>query len=338
MYIPSIKNILKWISLICFLEAIYYYLTLAQPNTPPETINPTWAEDDDVPEIAISLDDAPMPGTVLFSGMDKTKAIIQKLQEVNSPSVGIFALGMYTQRAQNMERLRMYGEAGHILANHSYSHYRLNDVTAQVFIKDIQKAHECLSSLPNFLPLFRFPYLCEGKDTQQRQEVMQALKGMGYQEGYVTVSNHDYYINKLVLEAAKAGKQIDHEKLKKVYISILWDCIETYQRLARKVSKRKVKHVLLLHENDLAALFIGDLIEHIRSQGWRVIAIEDAYEDSMADMALMTNYGYMGRIAAIGVEKGLGKRLVGFPPTTQLKYIAEALKQEKAFVDPKPVP
>ncbi|MEM7055585.1 MAG: polysaccharide deacetylase family protein [Bacteroidota bacterium] len=333
MYIPSIKNILRDISLIFILEAAYYCPALAQLQTPSEATNSTWAEDD-VPEIALSLDDAPTPGTMLFSGIDKTKAIIQKLQAVNSPAIGIFALGMYTREAQNRERLRMYGEAGHIIANHTYSHYRLDDITAQAFIKDIQKAHECLSSLHNFRPLFRFPYLCEGKDIQQRQEVMQALKAMGYQEGYITVCNHDYYINKLVLEATQAGKQIDHEKLKKVYINILWDCIATYERMVCRVMKRKVKHVLLLHENDLAALFIGDLIEHIRKQGWRVIAIEDAYKDPMADIDLMTNYGNTGRITAIGVEKGLGKGLVEFPPTTQMKYIAEALKQEKAFVDP----
>lgn len=334
MHIPSIKNILRAISLIFILEAVYYCPALAQPSTTSEATNSTWAEDD-IPEIALSLDDAPTPGTALFSGIDKTKAIIQKLQEVNSPAIGIFALGINAQGAQNRERLRMYGEAGHILANHSYSHYRLKDVTAQAFVEDIQKAHECLSSLPNFRPLFRFPFLCKGKDTQQRQEVMQALKDMGYRAGYVTVNNHDYYINKLVLEAVEVGKQIDYEKLKKVYINILWDFIETYGRLARKVLKRKVKHVLLLHENDLAALFIGDLIEHIRKQGWSVIAIEDAYKDPIDDTALVTDYRNAECITAIGVEKGL----IGFPPTTHLRYIAEVLKQEKVFVDPpKPAP
>ena len=285
-------------------------------------------------EIALSLDDAPMPGTVLFSGMNKTKTIIQKLSQVNSPAIGIFALGIHAQGTQNRKRLQLYGEAGHIIANHTYHHYRLNDVSAQVFIEDIQKAHIHLSGLPNFKRLFRFPYLCEGKDMAQRQEVIQALKAMGYQEGYVTVSNHDYYIHKLLIQAIKAGKQINYAKLKKVYIKILWESIKAYDQLAQKVLKRKVKHVLLLHENDLAALFIGDLIEYIRKQGWKIIAIEDAYQDSIAALDLLNNYAYAGRIAAIAVDKGLGKGLIEFPETTHLSYIRKALQEEGAFIDP----
>jgi peptidoglycan/xylan/chitin deacetylase (PgdA/CDA1 family) len=332
----SLSKIYQHLLCLCFCLALYFtsiaheIKNLHQDNAPIQSMH----AQEDLPEIAISLDDAPMPGTILFSGMQKTVAIIQKLREVNSPAVGIFALGIHAQGAQNMERLRMYGEAGHIISNHTYHHYRLNNTSTHVFIEDIQKAHEHLSSLPNFRPFFRFPYLCEGKDHAQRQEVIQALKAMAYREGYVTVSNHDYYINKLALQAAKAGKHINYEKLKKVYINILWECIKTYDQLSRKVLKRKIKHVLLLHENDLAALFIGDLIIYIREQGWKVIPIEEAYQDPIGDIDLQNNYAYSGRIAAIAVDKGLGKGLVDFPVTTHLDYIAKALNKAGVFTTP----
>ena len=145
-------------------------------------------------EIALSLDDAPMPSTVIFNGVEKTKRIIQALQDTKCPAIGIFAIGQYAHTPTGLQRLHMYAEAGHTIANHSYSHYKLNDITAQKFIEDIKRAHEILSPLPNFKLLFRFPYLAEGKDEMQRQEVMQALQHMGYREGYITVNNHDYYI------------------------------------------------------------------------------------------------------------------------------------------------
>ncbi len=317
-------------SLCCWYLSLFFLLTAYQ--TSPKS--PTYPQEADMPEIALSLDDAPMPGTILFSGMDKTKAIIQKLAQVNSPSVGIFALGIHAEGSQNRQRLRMYGEAGHIIANHTYHHYCLNNVKSQVFIEDIRKAHQALSTLPNFRPLFRFPYLCEGKDIPQRQEAMQAIKAMGYQEGYVTVSNHDYYINKLLLRAVKAGKRVDYEKLKKVYITILWDCIKTYDQLSRKVLNRKVKHVLLLHENDLAALFINELITYIRQQGWKVISIEEAYQDPIANMSLLSNHSHMGKIAAIALEKGFNKDMIDIPQSMRLDYIARVLKQEGVFIDP----
>lgn len=327
----------RYARLLLLLCLAYQPAMLAQPTHAPQNLSkplPSAPAVDDVPEIAISLDDAPTPGTVLFGGVAKTQAIIQQLQAVSCPAVGIFAIGVHAAEGQNMERLRMYGEAGHIIANHTYSHCSLNRISPQNFIQDVQRAHACFQALPNFRPWLRFPFLHEGKTIAQRQAVMQALEAMGYQEGYITVSNDDWYINGLVIKAAQAGKQINYAKLKKIYLRILWDCIATYEQLARKVFKRKVKHVLLLHENDLAALFIGDLIEHIRSQGWRVIAIEEAYQDSMAMVKLMTNYGYTGRITATGVEKGLGKSLVDFPPTTHRQYITEALERAKVFIDP----
>ena len=285
-------------------------------------------------EIALSLDDAPMPSTAIFNGVEKTKRIIQALQDANCPAVGIFAIGKYAHTPTGLNRLHMYAEAGHIIANHSYSHYKLNDITAQDFIEDIKKAHEILSPLPSFKLLFRFPYLAEGKDEVQRQEVIQYLQSMGYREGYITVNNHDYYMSKLLVDAVKAGKIIDHEKLKNLYVSILWDCITSVDKLSHKVLNRKVKHVLLLHENDLAALFIGDLIEHIRKQGWKIISIEEAYEDPLALMPVTNTYSLVGRLGAIAIQKGLDKKLAVFPETAEYSYIPRALKQQQIFKSP----
>jgi peptidoglycan/xylan/chitin deacetylase (PgdA/CDA1 family) len=331
---------LRYFFVLVFYLALHILASASALNQPPgqdsQAINKNLVQPQDcnIPKIAISLDDAPMPGTPLFTGIEKTKAIIKQLQEVNSPPIGIFALGIHAQGKENLARLYLYGNAGHMIGNHTYHHYRLNDISSQVFIADIQKAHECFKTLPNFRPWFRFPYLCEGKDNTQRQEVIQALKQMGYQEGYVTISNHDYYINKLVVKAAKAGKKINYEQLKQIYLNILWSCIQTYHQLGQHVLKRNVKHVLLLHENDLAALFIGDLIQHIRAQGWEVISIEEAYQDPIADIDLMNNYNYSGRISAIAVEKGLGKGLIKFPNCTHRDYITQALQQDNLFIDP----
>jgi peptidoglycan/xylan/chitin deacetylase (PgdA/CDA1 family) len=275
-----------------------------------------------------------MPSTAVFNGVEKTRRIIQALKNANCPSVGIFAIGKYAYTPTGLKRLHMYAEAGHIIANHSYNHYKLNDITTQEFIADIKKAHEILSVVPNFRLLFRFPGLAEGKDKVQRQEVIQALQNMGYREGYITVSNSEYYLSKLFVDAVKEGKTVDYDKLKNLYVRILWDCIQTNQKLAHKVLQRKVKHILLLHENDLAALFIGDLIAHIRNQGWEIISIEEAYQDPIADFPLTNTHSMGGRISAIGVEKGLGKGLAVFPETAEYSYIPKALKQQQIFKIP----
>lgn len=324
--------------LLFLLSTLLTSLIIISPSNESDT--PTKNNIDSLPtvdlssylgEIAISLDDAPMPGTVLHAGIEKTTKILQALQEAQCPAVGIFATAAHAQGETNMKRLRMYGEAGHVIANHSYTHLNLNKVTADAFIADIKKAHAVLSSLPNFKPFFRFPYLAEGKNKTQRQTVIDALQTMGYQEGYTTVNNHDYYLNKLLLKAVNSGKIVDYDKLKNLYLSILWDSIETNQKLAYKVCNRKVKHVLLLHENDLAALFMGDLIAHIRKQGWKIISIEEAYQDPIASIPVTNTYSLVGRIGTIAVEQGLGKELVPFPASVYLEYIPKAIQEQRIF-------
>jgi len=285
-------------------------------------------------EIALSFDDVPMPSTILFNGLKRTKRLIAALKNAQCPAVGIFAIGSNALSKLNRDRLILYAEAGHIIANHTYSHYKLSTTADQIFIEDIQKAHQLFSELPNFKLFFRFPYLSEGKDAQQRQTIITALNQMGYQEGYVTVSNNDYYLNKKLLDAVKSNKNIDYQKLKEIYIEMLWSCITANHLLAHKVIGRPVKHVLLLHENDIAALFIEDLIAYIRQQGWKIISIEEAYQDPIANYPIKNTYSHMGRLNAIAVEKGLGKNLVTFDDKVSLKGIDKIIREKEVFSRP----
>jgi hypothetical protein len=70
---------------------------------------------------------------------------------------------------------------------------------------------------------------------------------------------------------------VDLEALKKMYITHIWESIQFYHNIALQNLVLSPKHVLLLHENDLAALLIGDLVKHIRSQGWKIISPTEDY-------------------------------------------------------------
>jgi len=83
-----------------------------------------------------------------------------------------------------------------------------------------------------------------------------------------------------------------------------------YDNIAQKTLGRSPKHVLLLHENDMAALFIADLIEHIRLQGWKVISPQEAYEDPIASTIPDVLFNGQGRVAAIAKSKGWDEKLL----------------------------
>jgi peptidoglycan-N-acetylglucosamine deacetylase len=42
--------------------------------------------------------------------------------------------------------------------------------------------------------------------------------------------------------------------------------------------------VIVLHETDLAALFIADLVRALRADGWRIVTADEAYSDPISGL------------------------------------------------------
>jgi peptidoglycan/xylan/chitin deacetylase (PgdA/CDA1 family) len=60
-----------------------------------------------------------------------------------------------------------------------------------------------------------------------------------------------------------------------------------------------------LHEMDISALFVGDLVDELRRKGWRIITPEEAYTDEIAQYQPQGVFSYNpGRIGEIARDKG----------------------------------
>lgn len=204
----------------------------------------------------------------------------------------------------------MYAKQGYVLANHSHSHPDIRSTAVSEYIKDIQEGHDHLSLLPNYQKWFRFPFLQEGVNEIDRDKVRKYLKDQGYRNGYVTVDTYDWYMDASFQKAVDKKMKIHTDRLCSAYAEILWDGVQFYDQIAQSVLKRSPKHVLLLHENDLAALCVGDLIEFIKKQGWKIISPTEAYSDPIASIEPKTLYLNQGQIAAIAKDKGFSGPLV----------------------------
>jgi peptidoglycan/xylan/chitin deacetylase (PgdA/CDA1 family) len=125
-------------------------------------------------EIALTFDDAPIADGLYFTGVARTETLIAKLKNQNVPQVAFYCISSRTDSAGRV-RLRKYAEAGHIIANHSHSHTRIQQLGAAGYIQDIFKADAILRELPGFKPWFRFPFLDEGRTIADRDAIRQAL-------------------------------------------------------------------------------------------------------------------------------------------------------------------
>jgi peptidoglycan/xylan/chitin deacetylase (PgdA/CDA1 family) len=265
-------------------------------------------------EIALTFDDAPTPDSALMSGAERTDKLIAALKQAKVPDALIFVKAGYIN-SQSAIRLRQYVDAGFHLASHSFAHQSANQLSVDDYAVDAYKAHLALKPFANVLNFHRFPYLHYGKNLTEVNQLQSLLGELGYKDGYVTVDNFDWYISALITKAAEEKKVIDYENARDFYVNSLYESIEFYDAIAQRTLKRSPRHVLLLHENDAAALFIGDLIQHLRNKGWKIISPQQAYKDPIAKKFPQVAFHKQGRVAAIANSKGT--------PEAELRHASE---------------
>jgi hypothetical protein len=89
----------------------------------------------------------------------------------------------------------------------------------------------------------------------------------------------------LTTDAVKAGKTIDLKALRDLYVETMVHAADFADRLSIKTWGRQPAQVIVLHETDLAAMFIEDLVRGLRADGWTIVTADEAYRDPIAKLA-----------------------------------------------------
>lgn len=233
--------------------------------------------------IALSFDDAPRGRGAFFTPGERTQRIIAALKKAKAPQAVFFvnpgAIG-YGDGIGGEQRIAAYVAAGHVIANHSNSHPRLGTTDAAAYLADIDAAELWLKGRPGYRPWFRFPFLDEGGTDKAKRDALRAgLAERGLGNGYVTAESSDWHLESLTREAVQAGKAIDRKALGNLYVTWHVEAADFADAMMRRVTGRQPVQVMLLHETDLAALHIGDLVRALRKAGWTVVSADTAYAD-----------------------------------------------------------
>jgi peptidoglycan-N-acetylglucosamine deacetylase len=277
-------------------------------------------------EIALTFDDAPQPDTVLMTGAERTDKLIKALKDAKVPDA-LFFVTTKNITEQNKSRLNQYTHAGFHLANHSHSHSSASKLGVIDYLSDAYRAHLILKDFDNRLSFHRFPFLNYGADTNAVEKLQSGLGELGYKDGYVTVDNFDWAMSSILVNAAEQNKTIDYAKASALYVDTLEQAIEFYDAIAQKTLKRSPKHVLLLHENDAAALFLPDLIARLRSKGWKIISPQEAYKDPIAKQKVFYK---QGKVAGIAASKGVPEAELRHE-SENMDYLEALFKERKVF-------
>jgi peptidoglycan-N-acetylglucosamine deacetylase len=238
--------------------------------------------------IALTFDDAPRGEGAFLEANARAQMLRVALKRAGVKQVVFFANpGRAGAGGINEKQLLAYAKDGHVLANHTANHVALSDVSAERFIADIRDAERWLKAHPGYRPWFRFPQLDEGnRNAAKRDAVRAALASMGLRNGYVTADGWDWYLENLAIKAKNVGKPMDMDGLRDLYIETHVESANFADSLARRTLGRAPAQVLLLHETDLGALYIEDLVKALRANGWTIITADEAYADPMGKLPL----------------------------------------------------
>jgi peptidoglycan-N-acetylglucosamine deacetylase len=259
--------------------------------------------------IALTFDDVPRDRGAFFAPDERSQKLLAALKQAKVKQAAFFLNPGNLDKPDGQggeARIMAYVAAGHVIANHSFSHPFLSKTSAADYLADIDKAAAWLRGRKGYRPWFRFPYLDEGAaDKVKRDAVRAGLRARGLRNGYVTADGSDWHLEALTVQAVMDGKALDMAALRRLYVGAQMSGVEYHDALARRTLGRSPAHVLLLHETDLAAMFIGDLVAELRLNGWTIISADEAFADPMSKAMPDVDYSWGTLTGSMAWEKGI---------------------------------
>jgi peptidoglycan/xylan/chitin deacetylase (PgdA/CDA1 family) len=276
------------------------------------------------PSVAITFDDGPDVAKRGAEAIAENDSILAALAAAKVKSV-LFVAGKRVDSAEGLAAVAAWGKAGHMLANHSYSHHNLSAPATTVgdFEADVLRNEALLAKLPGFARVFRFPFLKEGETAEKRDEFRVFLRKRRYRQGRPTIDASDWYYDERFRAWRAAHPGGDPAPFRDAYLAHLWGRAQYYDALAKQAVGRSVKHTLILHTNAVNAAFLADVIRMFRDRGWRVIDAARAFRDPIFDAEPRVLPAGESLIWSLAKEKGV----------PDLRYPGEDAMYEKPILD-----
>lgn len=240
-------------------------------------------------EIAITIDDVPLNGPQfeikrLRAMTDKILTGIKKHQ---LPAVGFVNESLlYVVPGETDARiaiLKEWADAGVELGNHTFSHMGFRTASLadyeDDFIRGDALTRLLMKGKGQKVRYFRHPFLQMGTTPELEQAFETFIAERGYRIAPVTVDTMDW-----MFHAAYAGARTrgDSETLKRVseeYLKFTALKFEFCEKVTTELFGRPIKHILLLHANELNADNFDALIKVMKGMGYRFITLEQALAD-----------------------------------------------------------
>jgi peptidoglycan/xylan/chitin deacetylase (PgdA/CDA1 family) len=237
-------------------------------------------------EVAVTFDDLPAPQGDLEEMRRITSRLLESVKRNSVPAVGFVNEGKLYRRGEmdaRTELLRAWLDAGLELGNHTFSHLNLQRATLEEYKDDVLRGETVTRMLLGErgmkLRYFRHPFLFTGTTPEYKRGLAEFLASRGYTVAPVTVDNGDYIFADVYFKAKKRGDAETARRAADAYVPYMESVFEHFERLSAETFGREVKHVLLLHANEINADRFDELAAMLKRRGYTFVTLEEALKD-----------------------------------------------------------
>ena len=283
------------------------------------------AHGDESTKIAITMDDVNWKAIPDAHRERANDSILSALRDCGDLKAVLFVCGANVDNDAGRRILQSWNEAGHMLANHTYSHRLYSSTSFEDFSADVLRCEQLIGGYSQFHKFLRFPALKEGDTAEKRDRMREFVSDHGYRNGHVTIDASDWYYDSRLRQKLGQEPGFDIQHYRRPYLGHLWDRAAYYDNLSQKVLGRSAAHTLLIHYNLLNAVFLKDVLTMFRERGWKWIDAKEAFADPVFQRAPQTLPAGESLIWALAKETGRFDR--------QLRYPGEDEEYEKPRLD-----
>lgn len=237
-------------------------------------------------EVAVTIDDLPLNGASI--NIERLQSMTGKLlagiKKHQIPTVGFVNESLLYVPGETDARvviLKSWVDAGVELGNHTFSHLGFKNASLKDYEDDFIRGEAVTKMLmkPHQVRYFRHPFLQMGATPDTEKAFESFIAERGYRTAPVTIDSMDWMF---LAAYAKARGQNDREMMKRVsdeylkFVGLKFDSCET---ISGELFGRGIRHILLLHANELNADNFDALVKVINDKGYRFITLDEALKD-----------------------------------------------------------
>ena len=219
--------------------------------------------------VAYTFDDGPIlhPGPGPLSAQQRNQAMLDALARHHVKSVLFVTAGNGAKEAAGYALAKAWGDAGHLVANHTVSHPDLHreSVSLARYQQEVLDCDAVIRGLPNYRKWYRYTYLNEGNTPAKREGMRAFLRQQGYAPAPVTFNVADWVVADKLEALLRADPHADVEAIKQAYLADVRK--QAAASLAAPDAPKDGVHILLLHHNLPNALWLDELIGVLESMG-----------------------------------------------------------------------